>query len=101
MIKICPLLAALALTACAHQTFQEVELGMNQEEVVTVAGKPDSVIAAYNVDDVSVEIFEYQKGGGLWWGNLDESYWFYFVDGKLEKWERPGDYFRYVDTFEY
>jgi hypothetical protein len=100
MIKIFPFLAVVALTACAHQTFQDVELGMNQEEVVTVAGKPDSVIAAYNVDDVSVEIFEYDKGG-LWWGDLDKSYWFYFVDGKLEKWERPGDYFPYVDALEY
>jgi hypothetical protein len=100
MKKIFLILAVLALSACAHPTYRDVKLGMNQEELVAVAGQPDSVIASHKVDDVVVEIFEYHQGN-LWWGDLDESYWFFFVDGKLEKWERPGDYLRYVDTLYY
>jgi hypothetical protein len=97
MKKFFLMITALALTGCAHQTFQDVKLGMSQEEVVAVAGQPDSVIASHKVDDVVVEIFEYDQGD-LWWGDLNESYWFFFVNGKLEKWERPGDYLRYVDA---
>jgi hypothetical protein len=91
------LIAVLALTACAHQTFQDVKIGMNQEEMVAIAGQPDSVIASHKIDEDLVEIFEYHEAG-LWWGDLEESYWFYFVNGKLEKWQRPGDYLRYVDA---
>lgn len=100
MKKLFLMITVLTLTACAHPTFQDVKLGMDPKEVVAIAGQPDSVIAAYEVDDNLVEIFEYQENN-LWWGELGQSYWFFFVNKKLEKWERPGDYLRYVDTLYY
>lgn len=91
------LVATLMVSACAQQTFENVELGMNKQEVIEVAGRPDSVIASHEIDDELVEIFEYRQGG-WWWRDLDETYWFFFVNEKLQKWGRPGDYLRYVDS---
>lgn len=87
----------LMLTACASgKAFENVRLGMTKAEVVRAAGQPDGVVAANSVDGNAVEVVEYRRGG-LWWGDLDESFWFFFNNDKLEKWGRPGDHLRYVE----
>lgn len=86
---------AVSLTACASQTFQDVRLGMTTQQMVDAAGKPDGVIASYRTDGETVEVFEYRRDN-LWWGNLEEPFWFYFSDNKLVRWDRPGDRLRYV-----
>lgn len=91
------LLAALmvGLMACASQTFQEVRLGMTKQQMVSAAGNPDAVIASYQTDGETVEVFEYRHDN-LWWGDLEDPYWFYFANNKLVRWDRPGDRLRYV-----
>jgi hypothetical protein len=95
MKKFCIALMALALTACA-QSFDNIRLGMSKEDVVRIAGAPDHVISASQIDGKTVEVFEYRQGD-WWWGNLDENYWFFFANNTLEKWGRPGDHLRYVE----
>lgn len=98
MNKLFLLVAALVVSACAQQTFENVELGMNKQQVIEVAGRPDSVIASHEIEDEGlVEIFEYRQGG-WWWGDVDEAYWFFFMNDELARWGRPGDYLRYVDS---
>lgn len=85
---------AFLLVACAHtSTFENVRLGMSKEEVVKVAGHPNSIISTDKVGDKLVEVFEYRKGG-IWWG--DDSYWFFFSNNMLQKWGRPYDHY-YLD----
>jgi hypothetical protein len=93
------LLATLivGVTACASQTFQDVRLGMTKQQMETAAGNPDGVIASYEADGKTVEIFEYRRDN-LWWGNLEDPYWFYFTNNRLVRWARPGDQLRYVAT---
>ena len=87
--------AVLFLMGCGAQTFQNVQLGMSQEQFVQVAGKPDSVIAGHKLDNDLIEVYEY-RDDGWWWGDLDEATWFFFNNHKLESWGRPGDHLRYV-----
>lgn len=91
------LLVALvaAITACASQSFQDVRLGMTKQQMITAAGDPDAVIAAYQRDNETVEVFEYRRDN-LWWGDLEDPYWFYFSNNQLVRWDRPGDRLRYV-----
>ena len=91
------LLVALTvgLSACASQSFQDVRLGMTRQQMVSTAGKPDAVIASFQADGETIEVFEYQRDG-LWWGDLEDPFWFYFSNDRLVRWDRPGDRLRYV-----
>lgn len=91
----------LILSACAPYSFrgadfENVKLGMSKAEVAQSAGRPTSVIGSRKITASTVEVLEYRRGG-LWWGDLDESYWFFFNNDKLEKWGRPGDHLRYIE----
>ena len=49
--------------------------------------KPDNIVAAKNYPDTNtmIEVIQYSQ-----WGQSAipiESYWLYFVNGKLDKWE--------------
>ncbi|MGH8610428.1 MAG: hypothetical protein ACREX9_24400 [Gammaproteobacteria bacterium] len=94
-------IGGLILSACAPYPFrgadfENVKLGMSKAEVAQNAGRPTHVIGSRNIDGRTVEVLEYRRGG-LWWGDLDESYWLFFNNDKLEKWGRPGDHLRYVE----
>ena len=87
---------ALGLAACAARNFENVRLGMTQQQMIATAGEPHGVIAGYEANGERVEVFEYRRGN-LWWGDLEDPYWFYFANDKLVKWGRPGDRLRYVE----
>lgn len=87
----------LGLTACASQSFQDVRLGMTKQQMVSAAGNPDAVIASFQTEGETVEVFEYQRDN-LWWGDLEDPFWFYFSNNRLVRWDRPGDRLRYVAT---
>jgi len=85
----------VGITGCASQTFQDVRLGMTRQQMVDTAGKPDAVIASFQTNGETVEVFEYQRDN-LWWGDLEDPFWFYFSNNRLVRWDRPGDRLRYV-----
>jgi hypothetical protein len=88
---------AVSLSACAPALkTNEVALGMSKDEVIQKLGAPHGVISSERLDNNLSEVLEYRRDG-LWWGDLDETYWFYFNDNKLEKWGRPGDHLRYME----
>jgi hypothetical protein len=96
MQKALSLVLVLLLSGCGSY-FTNVKLGMSKQELERVAGKPHAVIAANRVNENLVEVVEYRRGG-YWWGDLDQSYWFFFNGNKLEKWGRSGDHLlRYLD----
>ena len=75
-----------------------LKLGMTKAEAQTALNKkPDNVVAAkqYPETNSSIEVLQYSR-----WGNANaavnnsaivpiiiESYWLYFVNDKLDKWE--------------
>lgn len=86
-------LLSVLLAACAHKaTFENVQLGMTKEELVQAAGHPNSVVASSKVGPELLEVYEYRQAG-FWWGDLDDSYWFFFSNNKLQKWGRPYDHY--------
>jgi hypothetical protein len=100
MKKILIVLMALVFSACAQlhkrPAFTNVKLDMTKEAVIQAVGAPDNVIATHQVDGNLIEVLEY-RDNGLWWGDRDEQYWFFFNNNKLQKWGRPGDHLRYLE----
>lgn len=90
---ISPLL--LMLTACATD-LGNVHIGMSKAEVIEAAGRPHAIIAANQVNDGMVEVFEYRKGN-LLFGEFNNTYWLYFTNDSLERWGRPHEYLRYAN----
>ncbi len=93
-------LFAIMLTSCAEinqsldrsktVNLSSVKLGMSKNDVQKqLRKKPDNIIAAKNYPDTNtlIEVVQYSE-----WGNADgkpiESYWLYFVNDKLDKWEK-------------
>jgi hypothetical protein len=90
-------LLALQLSGCASALrTKDVTLGMSKDQVMQALGRPHGIISAEKLDNHAREVIEYRRDG-IWWGDLDETYWFYFNDDKLEKWGRPGDHLRHLE----
>lgn len=91
-------LLAIMLTSCASiresmdmtrsVNLTSIKLGMTKDEVQKqLKKKPDNIVAAKNYPDTNtlIEVLQYSE-----WGQSTtpiESYWLYFVNGKLDKWE--------------
>ncbi|WP_143014136.1 hypothetical protein [Mucilaginibacter pineti] len=91
-------LLAIMLTSCAEiresmvagrpVDLNSIKLGMTKDDVQKqLKKKPDNIVAAKNYPDTNtlIEVVQYSQ-----WGQNStpvESYWLYFVNGKLDKWE--------------
>jgi len=90
----------LFITSCAH-TYGRIELdrlklGMTKQEVRNELGRPFNVIGSMAFPEGLLEVWEYRRYH-LWYDYLEEQYWLYFFDDRLEQWGRPGDWEREVD----
>lgn len=91
------LLAIITFTSCSEYkiavdrsksvSLSSLKLGMSKEEVqAQLKKKPDNIIATKNYpeNNTLVQVLQYSR----WNGDVRiESYWLYFVNDKLDKWE--------------
>lgn len=70
---------ALMLTACGtayNNQLKQVELGMSQEQIVSMMGTKYNVVEGHDYDNQTIEYVDRYK-----------NHWFFqFVDGRLNKW---------------
>lgn len=92
-------------TAC--NSYKNIKLyrispGMTKGEVVTTLGKaPDNIIGSKNYPEGLLEVMQYSRKDA-WYGQMQEMYWLYFLNGRLIQWGRPGDWEREADKiYEY
>ncbi len=88
------LLAVITFTACGTiqamrpVNLSSLKLGMSKEEVQTqLRKKPDNIIATKKDPDTNalIEVVQYSESNGE--ANIP-TYWLYFVNGKLDRWEK-------------
>lgn len=79
--------ALVLLTACSMRPdFSQLQPGMNEQQVVNLAGKPQSVAVKGNT-----KIYEYESWQGL--DHHDQQFWYVrFVNGKVESFGHKGDF---------
>ena len=88
------LLAIITFTSCGQMRdainsnkdadLSVLKLGMSKEEVQKQLGKrPDNIVATKKDPETNklVQVIQYTDG------KQEKSYWLYFVDDKLDKWE--------------
>lgn len=103
MKKIFFILCALILFAgcLPRQTIRldKLNIAMAKSEVVQELGQPYNVVASKGFPDGIIEIWEYRRYGFAPWDENDvaETYWLYFLNGKLKQWGRPGDWSKEAD----
>ena len=64
---------------------------MSKDEVQKqLKKKPDNIVAAKNYPDTQtyIEVVQYSEWNSADVNKLIESYWLYFVNDKLDKWEK-------------
>lgn len=98
------MLVVLAVSCNSYRRINlgKLHLGMDKEQVMKVMKKrPDNTIGSTEFPEGTVEVLQYSKYEP-WFGQLTEQYWLYFLNGKLRKWGRPGDWQREADqVYEY
>jgi hypothetical protein len=91
----CLIVLVLLLSACATnygKKLNHVSIGMTKEQVIDVMGEPTSTKS-----DGTQEALEYENNcptgfsGCHYWGKQDV-FWVIFVDGKVNKYGRAGDF---------
>ena len=70
----------------------KLEIGMSKEKVIENLGDPYNVIGSKRFDEGVVEVWEYRKYNTFNWNILEQVYWIYLLNDKLEQWGRPGDW---------
>ncbi|MDP9081548.1 MAG: hypothetical protein M3O71_29405 [Bacteroidota bacterium] len=91
------LLAIITFTSCSAYNLAvdrsksvnltSIKLGMSKEEVqALLKKKPDNIVATKNYPETNtmVQVVQYSEWNG---DKKLESYWLYFVNDKLDKWE--------------
>lgn len=97
------LLVGLCLiAACQFKPFHTIrldklQLDMTKEQVSQELGSPYNVIGSKRFPGGIVEVWEYRKYSWIDQRQLEEEYWLYFFNGKLDQWGRPGDWSREAD----
>ena len=73
-------------------------LGDSKEQVVKTLGQPVNIIGSKKFEKGIVEVWAYEKWHASFGpDSIEEEYWFYFLNGKLEQWGRPGDWGKEAD----
>ena len=73
-------------------------LGDTKQQVVKGLGEPVNVIGSKQFEHGTVEVCAYEKWHARFGPDtIEEEYWLYFLNGKLEQWGRPGDWRKEAD----
>ena len=73
-------------------------LGDTKEQVVKTMDQPVNVIGSKKFEKGIVEVWAYEKWHAAFGADdLEEEYWLYFLNGKLEQWGRAGDWSKEAD----
>lgn len=91
LFAVISLFAAFGCSTLPEQKLNQVSLGMNKTEVLTVMGPPTSTKAKDNV-----ETLVYFQGGTFWtWGHTvrpNKEYWVILQSGKVTQYGAAGDF---------
>ena len=93
------LTAALSLSSCSwymqEKRLDNVSLFMSKEETTDrMSSSGIARGAMINKHGQSIEVLEYKlkNWGSTNWSDFENTYWFYFCEGKLVQWGRAGDW---------
>lgn len=105
MKRILTAIALFLFISCAPYkqiNLSAISIGMTKEQVVSaLKKKPDNLIGAKKYATGNVEVLQYTRYNSIT-GQLEERYWLYFLDNKLQQWGRPGDWEKEADKiYEY
>jgi hypothetical protein len=66
--------------------------------VASAIGDPVNVIGSKRFEKGVIEVWSYEKWhASMGIDRMEEEYWLYFLNGKLEQWGRPGDWAKEAD----
>lgn len=74
----------------------KIRLGMSRTEVERKLKRADNLIGYRQYPEGVIEVLQYSRYDP-WIGELQERYWFYFLNDKLVTLGRPGDWKREAD----
>ena len=97
IIVICFIFCLSVACATSRSSLRQVSLGMTKGDVVKTVGDPEVTRGAIiNKFGQVIEVWEYRvmaKGKLLDIMPWDaDDYWFYFMEGRLVKWGKAGDW---------
>lgn len=73
-------------------------IGDTKQEVQKTLGEPVNVIGSKRFEKGLVEVWSYEQWhAAVGPDYLEQEYWLYFLNGKLDQWGRPGDWQREAD----
>ncbi len=97
---IASLIMLLMLSGCVQKYqrihMDKIQIGMTKTEVEQSIGKPFNAIGSKQFPFGRVDVWEYRKYEWVY-GTVDEQYWLYFLNDKLDRWGRPGDWSKEAD----
>lgn len=109
-MKLVITLALILFAGCYYQhpksqyrplDMSQVQIGMTEKEVRGLLGTPVDVIGSRRYDDGStVRVIQYMEVDFGWvvpYDTVQKNYYLYFIDDRLDKWGRPGDWQREAD----
>lgn len=67
-----------------------------QQVIYNLGKKPDNLIGSKAYPDGVIEVLQYTRTD-VWYGQVQERYWLYFLNDQLKQWGRPGDWQREAD----
>ena len=110
MKKLLLLISVILITGCTYKQYDEkhyrniplhrISVQMNKEIVLKKLGEPYNTIGSKKYSEGIIEVWEYRKyheSVNKSYDPIDEQYWLYFWNGKLEQWGRPGDWEKEAD----
>lgn len=66
--------------------------------MASAIGDPVNVIGSKRFEKGVIEVWSYEKWhASMGIDRMEEEYWLYFLNGKLEQWGRPGDWAKEAD----
>jgi hypothetical protein len=91
------LIISVFVISCQGKPFHAIRLDklqieMTKEQVSQELGSPYNMIGSKKFPKGLIEVWEYRKYSWMDQRDLDEIYWLYFLNNKLEQWGRPGDW---------
>ena len=81
-----------------HLPLMSLRQGDTKDAVVDKLGEPFNVIGSKRYEKGTVDVWAYERWNVLIGPDrLDEEYWVYFLNDRLEQWGRPGVWQEEVD----
>lgn len=72
---------------------EAISVGDSKSEVVAALGSADKTVGTLELEQCSVEVWEYQKwNASIGSDSMEQRYWLYFLDDNYYRWTSPMDW---------